>query len=393
MGVSMVASTVGGTFGTLILIFFSAPLARMAIHFFPTEYFALALLGLTCVATIGGKDGLKALVMAVFGLVLNTVGVDPLTGEDRFTFGIRALSDGFALIPALIGLFALSEILLQIESGAFEHDEYRPLPLQWPQWVDYWRLRGVIMVSSLLGTLIGVLPGAGATIAAFVAYDVAKRRSKHPELFGHGSLEGVAAAEAANSSVVGGALVPMLTLGIPGSPSTAVLISALMIHRVVPGPALFQKHPEIVYGLFASLLVANLVALVLGLWGCRLWVHVTRIDKRVLYPLILVTAIVGSYAVSSSLVDVACCLAFGFLGWLLRRYGYPVAPIVLGMILGKLIEVNLRQSLLLGGWMIFLQRWPSLVILSIAFASVGLALVRSIRSRTSSAGGGAERGV
>ncbi len=381
MGVSLVSSTIGGIFGTLILIFFSIPLARVALAFYPTEYFALSLLGLVTVATVGGKQAGKAVFSVLLGLALNTVGTDPITGISRFTFGSTALSDGFSLIPALIGLFAISEVLLQVEQKDLADLANASSTSTWPRWVEYWRLRSVIMVSSAIGTVIGILPGAGATIASFVAYDVAKRMSRHPEEFGKGSVEGVAASEAANSSCVGGSLIPMLTLGIPGSAATAVLISALMIHRVVPGPQLFVKRPELIYGLFASQLVANFVALVLGLLGCRLWIYITHVSKRLLYPVIVATSVVGSYSVSGSMVDVAACLGFGVLGWLLRRQDFPVAPIVLGLVLGRLIEVNFRQAMLMDGWQLFVTRWPSLVILLLSAAAMLVPVVQALRRR------------
>jgi putative tricarboxylic transport membrane protein len=232
--------------------------------------------------------------------------------------------------------------------------------------LDYWRLKRVIVRSSLIGTLIGVFPGAGATVASFVAYDVARRLSRAPQLFGRGSTEGVAAAEAANSSSVGGALVPMLTLGIPGSASTAVLIGALMIHDVVPGPQMFQKNPEIIYALFASLFVANLFSLGLGAVGCRLWLRVTSVSKRILYPLILAISVVGSFAVRYSLFDVVSCLGFGLLGWFFRRHEYPVVPIVLGMVLGSIAETNFRQAAMMGGYSIFLRQPVCLVLLAVS---------------------------
>ncbi len=236
---------------------------------------------------MGGKNWIKAFIAAMFGLLLNTIGIDPISGVSRFTLGIHNLYDGFSLIPVLIGLFALSEIFKQLENRNLENPPAVGIKSQWPKFKDYWKLKYTIFRSSIIGTLVGIFPGAGATIAAFVSYDISKKISKHPEEFGHGSLEGVASAEGANSSSVGGALVPLLTLGIPGSASTAVLIGALMIHDLTPGPRLFVSNPEIIYGLFASLLVANVILLLLGLWGSKLWVKVTVIPKRVLFPLIL----------------------------------------------------------------------------------------------------------
>ncbi len=349
LGMSLVASTVGGVIGTLVLIFFSVPLAKIAASFQPAEYFAIAVFGLTSVASVGGKHWSKAILMVLLGLLLNTVGIDPISGVSRFTFGVAELYNGFSLIPALIGLFAISEVLMQIDRGQLDSEAIDVKNTKWPTVRDYFSTGPTILVSSLIGTLIGVFPGAGATIASFVSYDVAKRTSRHPEQFGQGCAQGVAAAEAANSSSVGGALVPLLTLGIPGSASTAVLIGALMIHDVVPGPRMFETNPRIVYGLFASLLVANAMLLVMGLFGSRLWIRVCSVPKRVLFPLIIAISFVGSFAIRNSMFDVICCFAFGVSGWALRRQSFPVVPIVLGMVLGDVVEMNFRQAVLIGG--------------------------------------------
>jgi putative tricarboxylic transport membrane protein len=381
LGVSLVASTVGGIIGTLILIFFSGPLAKFALKFHPAEYFALAIFGLTTVASLGGKNWIKAFIAAMFGLLLNTIGIDPISGVSRFTFGISFLYDGFALIPALIGLFALSEIFKQLESGDFSSQKVKAGKQEWPTAGAYWKLRNTIVRSSLMGTIIGIFPGAGATIAAFISYDVAKRVSKHPEEFGEGSLEGVAAAEGANSSSVGGALIPLLTLGIPGSASTAVLIGALMIHDLTPGPQLFISNPDIIYGLLASLLLANIILLVLGFFGSRLWIKVTTIPKTVLFPLIFAVSIIGSFAVRNSFFDVAACLAFGVFGWILRRYNYPVAPIILGMVLGNIAETNFIRAIMMGGWTVFFTRPLSLGMLVVAVASFTVPLIQSRKQK------------
>ncbi len=381
LGVSLVASTVGGIIGTLILIFFSGPLAKFALKFHPAEYFALAIFGLTTVASLGGKNWIKAFIAAMFGLLLNTIGIDPISGVSRFTFGISFLYDGFALIPALIGLFALSEIFKQLESGDFTSQQVEAGKQEWPTASAYWKLKNTIVRSSFMGTIIGIFPGAGATIAAFISYDVAKRVSKHPEEFGHGSLEGVAAAEGANSSSVGGALIPLLTLGIPGSASTAVLIGALMIHDLTPGPQLFISNPDIIYGLLASLLLANIILLILGFFGSRLWIKVTTIPKTVLFPLIFAVSIIGSFAVRNSFFDVAACLAFGVFGWILRRYNYPVAPIILGMVLGNIAETNFIRAIMMGGWTVFFTRPLSLGMLVVATASFAVPLIQARKQK------------
>ncbi|MEA2104403.1 MAG: tripartite tricarboxylate transporter permease [Candidatus Cloacimonadota bacterium] len=377
LGVSLISSTVGGFIGTLILIFFSAPLAKVALKFHPAEYFALAIFGLTTVASLGGKNWIKAFIAAIFGLLINTIGIDPISGVSRFTFGISYLYDGFALIPALIGLFALSEIFKQLEEGGHKTKTEMDLSSEWPTLRDYIKLKFTIIRSSIMGTLIGIFPGAGATIASFISYDVTKRLSKNPENFGKGEVSGVAAAEAANSSSVGGALVPLLTLGIPGSATTAVLIGALMIHDLTPGPRLFVTHPEIIYGLFASLLVANVALLIFGLFGSRLWVKVTNIPKKILFPLIFAVSIIGSFAVRNSFFDIISCLVFGVFGWILRRNKYPVAPIILGMVLGNIAETNFRRAVMMGGYDIFFTRPTSLILLILGLLSLIFAFIRS----------------
>jgi putative tricarboxylic transport membrane protein len=346
LGVSLVASTVGGIIGTL-----------------------------------GGKNWIKAFIAAMFGLLLNTIGIDPISGVSRFTFGLSFLYDGFALIPALIGLFALSEIFKQLEHGNLSSRGATDSTQEWPTIGTYWRLKITILRSSLIGTIIGIFPGAGATIAAFISYDVSKRFSKKPDEFGKGSLEGVAAAEGANSSSVGGALIPLLTLGIPGSASTAVLIGALMIHDLTPGPLLFKSNPEIIYGLLASLLLANVVLLVLGFFGSRLWIKVTIIPKTILFPVIFAVSIIGSFAVRNSFFDVAACLAFGVFGWILRRYNYPVAPIVLGMVLGNIAETNFIRAVMMGGWSVFFTRPTSLIMLIVAVSSFAIPLIQAHKTK------------
>jgi len=264
LGISLVASAVGGFIGIVILILFSNPLAAMAVKMHPAEYFALAIFGLTTVASLGGRNWAKAFAAALIGLLLSTVGLDPISGVKRYTFGETDLFDGFDFIPALIGLFALSEVFSRLEeegipksyvSGIIGKKEI------WPGLRDYWKLKWATLQASVIGTVVGIFPGAGSAIASFLAYDIVKKTSKHPETFGKGNPEGVAAAEASNSASVGGAMVPLLTLGIPGSASTAVLIGALMIHDLVPGPMLFSTDPDLVYGLFASMIVANVVML------------------------------------------------------------------------------------------------------------------------------------
>ncbi len=386
LGISLIASVAGGFIGIVILVLFSAPLARMALKFWPAEYFALAILGLSTIASLGGGRWLESFMAVLLGLLLNTIGLDPLSGVSRFTFDVVRLYDGFSFIPVLIGLFALSEVFSGIESGEVGMPPVLPDKERspWPTVREYLKLKYSMIRAGILGTVIGVFPGAGGTIASFIAYDVEKRLSKDPDSFGKGAPAGVAAAEASNSSSVGGALVPLLTLGIPGSSSAAVLIGALMIHDLQPGPELFTRHPEVVYTLFSSLFVANIFLLLLGLLGARLWIKAALIPKRLLYPMIFAFSFIGSYAVRSSLFDVGVCLVFGLLGWLLSRSKIPVSPIVLGMILGTMIEKNLRTTIMMGGVSLFFQRPLSLTLLVLAFASVVIPFIRE-KKRT---GGG-----
>ncbi len=381
LGTSVIASTVGGLFGTIILIFFSVPLAKAALKFGPAEYFALAVFGLTIISSLSRGNYLKAFIATLIGLLLNTVGMDPFTGYLRFTFGIPELSDGFSFIPALIGLFALGEIFLAIEKSGGLKKARQKISGKMPKFPEIWSIKRTILQSSLLGTLIGVVPGAGATIAAFIAYGEARRTSKHPEKFGKGALEGVAASGAATSGSVGGALVPLLTLGIPGSAATAVLIGALMLHGLTPGPELFKDNAAVVYGFFASLFLAYAVMFLLGYLGNQLWIQIISLPQALLYPIILAIAVIGSYAVSNSMFDVWSCLGFGILGWILRRYNFPTAPVILGLILGFLAETNFRRALLMGSARIFFVRPVSLGLLILAVISFFYPLVKSWRAK------------
>jgi len=377
LGTAVIANCTGGILGTFILIGFSVPLAKAALAFGPPEYFALAIFGLTIVVSMESKNMLKGAVSTVLGLLLMTIGLDPITGFMRFTFDRPELIDGIAFIPALIGLFAVGEVLLNIERYEPVQAALQTFSSKMPGRKEVLGLKVAILQSSILGTVIGVVPGAGATIAAFIAYNEARRISKKPEEFGKGSLEGIAAPAAAAGGSVGGALVPLLTLGIPGSAATAVLIGALMLHGVTPGPELFAgKNSYLVYGLFASLVLGNFVLLVLGIMGNRLWVKIISAPKALLYPVILVIAFVGSFGVANSLFDVLICLVFGIFGWILRRYGFPTAPLVLALILGYMAESNFRRALIMGDPSIFFTRPVSAIMLVLALLSFSIPIIR-----------------
>jgi len=369
LGTALVASTIGGAVGVAILILFAVPLARIALKFSPADYFALALFGLATVASMSRGNVLKSLLAILFGLLIKNIGIDPISGVSRFTFGSDQLYDGFTLIPALIGLFAVSVVFSKMESWTGVSRVMDKVDNKLPSFKEFMKIKMTILRSSVIGTVIGIFPGAGATIAAFISYDMAKKASKTPEEFGKGSLEGVAAAEGANSSSVGGALVPLLALGIPGSATDAVLLGAFMLHDLVPGPLLFTEHPDIVYGIFSALILANIIMLIIGVYGNKLFIKVVSVPEAIMYPLILAIAVIGSFAVSGSMFDVAACIGFGVIGWLFKRYGFPVAPIVLGIVLGKMVEENFRRAVMMDGYSVFFTDKLAFIVLLISFLS------------------------
>jgi putative tricarboxylic transport membrane protein len=381
LGIALLASSLGGVFGAIILIFFCVPLARAALKFSPAAYFGLAVFGLATVASLGGGNIIKAIIAVLIGLLIKTIGLDPISGIYRFTFGSDLLYDGFALIPALMGLFAVSVVFEKLEKWTGLDRAMVKIDSKLPTFEETWKIKGCILRSSLIGTIIGIFPGAGSTIASFISYDVARRTSKEPEKFGKGALEGVAASEAANSSSVGGALIPLLALGIPGSATDAVLIGAFILHDLVPGPLLFKDHPAIVYGIFASLIVANILVFLIGRYGNRAFIKMVSVSDAVLYPFILVVALIGTYSVNSSLFDTASCIGFGILGWILKRYGYPPAPVVLGIVLGKLIEYSFRRGVIMGGYSVFLTDKLAFFVLLLALISLFYPLIRAGVSR------------
>nr|MEE4269223.1 tripartite tricarboxylate transporter permease [Candidatus Krumholzibacteria bacterium] len=386
LGASLLANTTGGMVGTIILIFLSAPIARVALQFGPPAFFSLAIFGLTIVAAMEAKNRTKAFFSTALGLLLMTVGLDIINAHPRFTFGNTNLFDGFSFIPALIGLFALGEILLNIENLQEVKGKVVAFSSKMPGMGTMLQLKTTILKSAGIGAVVGAIPGAGATIAAFIAYGEARRSSKKPDEFGHGSLEGVAAPSAAAGASEGGALVPLLTLGIPGSAATAVMVGALTLHNITPGPELFKSNTTLVYALFASLFVGNLFMLMIGTLGNKLWVKLIAAPKAVLFPVIIAVAFVGSYAVKNSMFDVFVCLGFGVLGWILRRNGFPTAPLVLAMILGRMAETNFRQALLSEGtWTVFFTNPLSLGLLVLAVASLAWPVIQGRRAKASGA--------
>jgi putative tricarboxylic transport membrane protein len=381
LGISIVASAYAGLASTIALILVSIPLAQIALRFGPPEYFALGIFGLTTVAGLAGKSWVKGFIAVLFGLLITTIGVDAVSGTSRYIF-TKSLYEGIPLIPVLVGLFAISEVFETMEEMG-ERLVYRKFSGTLPTLQEYLGTHTAMLRGTIIGFIIGIVPGAGKAVASFIAYNEERRASKHPELFGTGVLEGVAAPEAANNAVVGGALVPLLSLGIPGSAAAAVLIGAFTIQGLQPGPLLFVKEPGLVYGLFASLLIGNLVMLAMGLLGTKLWAKVLEVPKNILTPIVLAICLFAAYAESGNVFTVWLALLFGILGYFLRKYGFPVAPIVLAIVLGSMIEISFRRSLILsdGSLAILVTRPVALVILGLATLSVGYQAVRDLRKK------------
>ncbi|WP_108660201.1 tripartite tricarboxylate transporter permease [Acuticoccus kandeliae] len=349
LGLCLGAAVIGGLVGTFILIVAAPLLARVALGFSTVEYFWLSLLGLTCAAFIAAGDPIKGLISLLFGLMCATVGIDPASGNLRYTMGSVDLMGGINMIPAMIGLFAVSEILRQALSrdgrGAAEPvTEVRSVQHGLGQ--HLWRLRGNVARGSLVGTIIGALPGAGADIAAWVAYAVSRRFSKTPERFGKGHDEGLAEAGAANNGALSGAWVPTLVFGIPGDSITAIVIGVLILKGLDPGPTIFLRQPELVYAIFLTFILANLVLWPLGWLLIRFARHIVRVPRSLLPPIVLVTCIIGSYAINNSLFDVGVMLVFGIIGWIFEENGIPVAPAILAIVLGGTVEFNFTTTML-----------------------------------------------
>ncbi len=389
LGMATVASLVGGTVSVIVLLAVAPPLSRMALIFGPQEYTLLAVLGMVTIIGVVSEKPLNGAITALAGLFLATVGLDSFTGEQRYTLGMIALFDGVPLLPALIGLFSVSQAIALslpryggiLRADATPHTEGRALPA----WSDLRRCARSMLKSSGIGTLVGILPGAGTSIAAFIAYDEARRTSRNAANFGKGELEGVAAPEAANNAVTGGTLIPTLTLGIPGNAVTAVFIGGLTIHGMIPGPRLFTEFADVTYTLIISLFVANILFAVIGLSIGRYLVLVTRVPGSMLGPMILVFSLIGTYALRNNMFDAGLALAFGFVGFFMERWRYPAAPFVIALILGPILEVNFRRSMQIANWDMttFLTRPLSLLLMLLIAAAILYPVIKRRRDRWS----------
>ncbi|MGE0313163.1 MAG: tripartite tricarboxylate transporter permease [Lautropia sp.] len=377
------ASLFGGVFSILILVLAAPQLAAIAVRFGPVEYFALMVFAMTCIATVSQDSLLKGLLMGMAGLFIGVVGADPVTGDLRFEFGVFALSGGIGLIPVVVGAFALAEVFHR--AGATDPAPapsaarlgYRVAP--WAQW---WLRRRVLLKASMIGAFIGVLPGTGAATASFISYSEVRRTSPRRDRMGHGEPDGLIASEAANNAVTGGALVPTLALGIPGDPVTAVMLGSLVLQGVTPGPKLFAENASVVYAIFFCLLVVNLLMAGLGLLGARWYGRILRVPEPLLLTAVSILALVGAYGVNNSMFDVLIALVSGIVMLLLRSAGFAAAPMVIGLVLGPLLEEKLRQGLIVsdGNFLAFFASPIASVLFLLTLAFLAKAILPTRRN-------------
>jgi putative tricarboxylic transport membrane protein len=380
LGMSAISSAIGGLVSVFVLIIATPLLATFAYNFGPPEYFALALFGLSMLGAVGGGAGLKNLISGSIGLLLATIGIELTTGIERFTFGIPELTDGLGFVPVLTGLFAMSELLVMVSQRHLKIELLALDAVKLPTIADFRKSGKSITIGCIVGTIIGILPALGATTAALLAYSEAKRWSKYKHEFGKGAIEGVAGPEAANNAAVGGAMVPTLALGIPGSTTAAIILAGMIIQGVRPGPHLFTQQPEFLYAVFASMLGANLIYLWLGLVAAKLFARITLIPASFLWPSVFVLCVVGAYAPNQTMIDVWTMLIFGVIGYLMRRHGFSPAPLVMGLVLGQMVEETLKQSLVIfdQSWTGFFRRPMVVVLFVITALSVGWPLLARI---------------
>ena len=375
LNAALAGSVFGDTFSNILLICVAAPLSYLALKIGPTEQCSLILLALTVVGSISGISITKGLVMAGLGLLLSTVGVSGSTGAMRFTFGNEYLMQGIALIPMVIGLLCLPEVIHQA-STKIQPAIQKKFTLTGSDgtfsWGEFKALLPLFLRSSVIGSAIGALPGLGASPAAYVAYSEALRTSKNPEKFGKGSVEGVIAPEAANNAVTGSAMIPLLTLGIPGDDVTAVLMGAFLIQGLTPGPNIFFENTVVVYGLFASLIICDVILYYVSKFGFRIWMRISRLPKSTIFSVVTVFAMVGTYSINQSMFDIFCLIIFGVFGYGMRRFQFPAGPMIIGFILGPLLEASFDQTMTIsdGSFMIFVARPVSATLILLTIAAV-----------------------
>lgn len=386
LGIAAISSFIAGTLGLFGLVFMAPLLVDVALKFGPPEYFGLLLLGLTVAVSLAGASLVKGLVAAITGLLIAAIGIDPQSGIARYTFGTVDMMAGFDVIVVVIGLFAVTEVFVNAESPAFQILQTK-IGSVWPSRADFRRSSGAIGRGSAVGFVLGLIPGVAPAVVTFVSYDIEKRISKRPEAFGQGAIEGVAAPEGANNACTSAGMVPLFTLGLPTSASLAVLLGALMIHGLQPGPMLFTQQKELVWGVIASMYVGNVMLLILNLPLIPLWVKLLRVPYPLLGPLILVICVIAAYGVRSNLFDIWVMLGFGVIGYVMRKLRFPTIPLILALILGDKLENALRQSLTIsdGSLLIFITRPIAAGFLGLAMAATLWSLYMRYRSGNNAA--------
>jgi putative tricarboxylic transport membrane protein len=383
LAAAAIGSFIAGTVATVVLAVAAPPLADVALRFGPADYFALVLFGLVVSIALARGSALKALAMIALGVLLGTVGQDIYTGTPRFVLGQRELYGGIDFVSVAVGMFGIAEILRNLEDEQTRELVTKKVKDLWPTREDFRRITGPILRGTVLGSALGILPGAGHVLASFGSYSIEKRLSKRKSEFGHGAIEGVAGPESANNAASTGSFVPMLALGLPTGPVTAVLMAALLIHGVPPGPQLVTEHPQVFWGFIASMYVGNLMLLALNLPLVGMFVNVLRIPYAYLYPLIIMFCIIGVYEVNHSIIDVWIMLVMGIVGYLLRKFDFDPAPLVLGLVIAPALEMSLRQSLIMsnGSWSIFYGRPIAGVLLAVSAGLLVLAAISFVMKR------------
>lgn len=383
LGAGTVFSFLGTVFGILVLVFISPFLANFALKFGPFEYFSVAIFALTLIASLSGKSLIKGLISAVFGFMFITVGVAPIDSVPRFTFGLEDFRGGFDILTVLVGLYAITEILTTaankkaLESGGGKTVQFSGRGFGFTL-KEFFSQKWNALISAGIGASIGILPGIGGATSNLLAYSVVKNKSKHPEKFGTGIIDGIVASETANNATIGGAMIPLLTLGIPGDAATAMLLGGLIVHGVTPGPLLFTTHPDVVYGVFAAMIIASIIMIVVQMFGLKLFAKVLKVPKYYLMPIIIVLCVVGAFGLNNRIFDCWSIVIFGLVGYIMNKLEIPAAPMIMGFVLGELVETNLRRGLMYsnGDFSAFFTAPISCVFLILALVSV-LLTVRS----------------
>ncbi len=387
LNAALAGSVFGDTFSNILLIVVAAPISYVAIKIGPVEQFCLILLSLTVVGSISGNSILKGMICAGFGIMLSMIGVSGMSGAVRYTFGSEYLLSGIALIPMVIGVLCLPEIIHQVGATTvkFARQTFDPKSENGRySWSEFIENLGVMFRSSLIGSVIGAMPGLGASPAAFMAYSEAQRKSKNPDLFGKGNVEGVIAPEAANNATTGSAMIPLLTLGIPGDDVTAVLMGAFLIQGLTPGPNIFFEHTQVVYGIFGALLLCDLLLFFIAKFGFRFWLRVVEMPRHVIFSAVTVFAFIGTYSINQSLFDLFCLIVFGIVGYLMRVFHFSAGALIIGFILGPILEKAYDQSMSISGgsYMIFLEKpFAAVLLLATVGSVISIYRVRARKQR------------